>query len=152
MKCYICGCVGLTQEDVDCSDEIVGPGYDTMCEECAKSFKDMNEERFNSIKNYLLLFGSSFYGHSSDIGKVAKEWYEIKLDTDIIKAYMNLGCWNPDLAEDLWRMDFSPSLLEKILPQMDEEAPNGDHMYSMCNNDMTIEEFKNHAQISGLID
>lgn len=152
MKCYICGCVGLTQEDVDRSDEIVGPGYDTMCEECAESFKSVNEERFNAIKNALLLHGASFYGSQCHVGKVTKEWYETKLDTDIIREYMNLGCWNPDLAEDLWCMDFKPSLLEKILPQMDEEAPNGDHMYAMCNNDMSIDEFKNHAEISGLID
>lgn len=41
MKCAVCGCVGLTQEQVDAAEELVhGQGYDTLCVGCAQAFVD----------------------------------------------------------------------------------------------------------------
>lgn len=38
MKCAICQCVGISQEEFDFANEINGGGFDSMCVECAKSF------------------------------------------------------------------------------------------------------------------
>lgn len=43
MKCSVCGCV-IDQAEADRGAEAIGPGYDTLCEECALSVVALSEE------------------------------------------------------------------------------------------------------------
>ena len=48
-KCQSCGVVGLTENDVHLSEEILGEGWETMCIECARGIQRHNETHHQCI-------------------------------------------------------------------------------------------------------